>query len=605
MPFPDLQSFLNQLERDQDLHRVKVEVDPEYEITEIAIRAVREEKPAIVFERVKGSPYPVAINVLATARRIETALGRHPEQIGSELLSTVERLKKPSLQSLWDARRTLLRGLGSRISRVSNAPSQTVAEEPDLSKLPVLKCWPEDGGRFITFGLVLTSDPLSGERNLGLYRLHVHGPAETGIHWQIQKGGGFHYHVAERQRQALPVAVTIGTDPCLLLAAASPLPEGMDELVFAAYLRGSPTKLARARRIDAWVPANADFILEGEVPIDERRMEGPFGDHFGHYSNAAPFPVLKLKTITRRQNPVYLATVVGKPPQEDRAIGEAVGAMLGPLIRTIHHEVRDLAAYFETGFHNLLVVSVEERYAKESVRAALGLIGTGQLSLTKCAVMVDESVNVRDISAVLRAIRDHFEAAEDFILLPGVPLDTLDFTSGRMNLGSKMILDATGHRAVGPGNTPEEIRRTPATPLSAEDHERMDKFLADLPKRLPDVIESRVFEDCWLTVRVRSGGRNVVEELVREPLLAGLKVVAAVSEDVPLDDATLHWWGVFTRFDAARDVVFTEAKLTGAWPGYRGRLGIDATFKEGYPKPLEMNPEIIEKVDRRWNEYWS
>jgi menaquinone biosynthesis decarboxylase len=605
MAFNDLRSYLNRLESDGDLHRVKVEVDPEYEITEIAMRCVREEKPALLFERVKGSPYPLAINVLATAGRIETALGRHPEEIGQELLGFFDRLKKPSLKSFWDSRQMLLKALGARVATVSNAPVQSVVEEPDLSTLPVLKCWPEDGGRFITFGLVLTADPESGERNLGLYRMHVFGSRETGIHWQIQKGGGFHYHVAEQLGRPLPVAVTIGADPLLLLAAASPLPEGMDELAFAAYLRGSPTKLVRARQIDSWVPANAEFILEGEVRPGERRMEGPFGDHFGHYSNAAPFPVLHLKAITRRERPVYLAAVVGKPPQEDRAIGEAVGAMLGPLIKIIHHEVRDLAAYFETGFHNLLVVSVDQRYTKEAMRTALGLLGTGQLSLTKCAIMVDETVDVRDIGAVLRAIGENFDPAEDFLLLPGVPLDTLDFTSGKMNLGSKMVLDATGHRAVGPGNTPGDFARSPAAAISPEERQKRDRYLADLPRRLPEVTGSRVFEDCWLTVQVRSGGRELVEELVREPLLAGLKVIATVSEDVPLDDPMLHWWGVFTRFDAARDVVFTESKITGAWPGYRGRLGIDATFKEGYPKPLEMDPDIKEKVDQRWNEYWS
>jgi 4-hydroxy-3-polyprenylbenzoate decarboxylase len=605
MAFGDLQSFLTRLESDGDLHRVGVEVDPEYEITEIATRCVREERPALVFERVKGSRYPLAINVLATPKRIETALGRHPEEIGQQLVGLFDRLKKPSLKSFWESRQMLLKALGARVARVDSAPVQSVVEQPDLSRLPVLKCWPEDGGRFITFGLVLTADPVSGERNLGLYRLHVFGPAETGMHWQIMKGGGFHYHVAEQRGESLPVAVTIGADPCLLLAAVAPLPEGMDELAFAAFLRGSPTRVTSARQIDALVPAGAEFVLEGEVAPGERRTEGPFGDHFGHYSNAAPFPVFRIKTITRRQNPVYLASVVGKPPQEDRALGEAIGAMMGPLIRVIHHEVRDLAAYFEAGFHNLLVVSVEERYAKEAMRTALGLLGTGQLSLTKCAVMVDETVDVRDIGAVLGAIRENFDPAEDFLLLPGVPLDTLDFTSGRMNLGSKMVLDATAHRAVGPGNRPDDFARTATPGITPEEREKRARYLDDLPRRYPGVSGTRIFEDCWLTVQVGSGGRAVVEELVAEPLLAGLKVIAAVSEDVPLDDPMLHWWGVFTRFDAARDVVFTESKITGAWPGYRGRLGIDATFKEGYPEPLEMDPEIKQKVDRRWNEYWS
>jgi 4-hydroxy-3-polyprenylbenzoate decarboxylase len=301
---------------------------------------------------------------------------------------------------------------------------------------------------------------------------------------------------------------------------------------------------------------------------------------------------------------VYLASVVGKPPQEDRAIGEAVGAMMGPLVRLLHREVRDLAAYYEAGFHNLLVIGVDERYAKEGVRAALGLLGTGQLSLTKCAVLVDGDVPVRDWRSVLRAIGAHFDPAEDFLLLPGVPLDTLDFTSGRMNLGSKMIWDATGRRAVGPGNRPEDVRPQPATPAAGAERERRDAYLETL-RRSAGVRGLRVFEECWLTVQVEGEGRAWAERLVREPALSSFTVVAVVSPDVPLDDETLAWWGVFTRFDAARDVVFTESRLTGAWPGHRGVLGIDATFKDGYPNPVEMDEATARKVDRRWNEYWS
>ena len=601
MPFPDLRSFLSHLEKNRDLQRVKVEVDPVFEIAEIAQRAVREGKPALLFERVKGSSYPLAINVLATPRRVEWALGRAPEEVGAELLRVFERLKRPTPRGLLSGGLPWGRFWGARVEKRATGPAREVVEEPDLGRLPILQCWPGDGGRFVTFGLVLTADPETAERNLGLYRMHVFGAAETGMHWQIQKGGGFHYHVAERRGEALPVTVTIGADPCLLISAVAPLPEGVDELVFAAWLRGGPSRLARAARVNAWAPESAEFVLEGEVAPGERRPEGPFGDHFGHYSHAAPFPVFRLRAVTHRRDPVYLASVVGKPPQEDRALGEAVGAMMGPLVRLIHREVRDLAAYYEAGFHNLLVVAVEERYAKEGLRAALGLLGTGQLSLTKCLILVDAGTDPRDWRAVLAALRDHFDPAEDFLLLPGVPLDTLDFTSGRMNLGSKMVLDATGRRAVGPGNRPEEVAPRPG---EAPARERWERFVADLAREA-GVRGTRLDADCWLTVQVEGPGRPWVERLVAEPALAGLCVIAIVSPDVPLDDDTLRLWGTFTRFDAARDVVFTESRLVGSWPGHRGRLGIDATFKEGYPGPVEMDPETVRRVDRRWNEYWS
>ncbi|MGH7724094.1 MAG: UbiD family decarboxylase, partial [Candidatus Eiseniibacteriota bacterium] len=455
MPFTNLGAFLRELERQGELHRVTAEVDPEYEIGEIAQRGVREGKPALLFANVKGSSIPVAMNALATPRRIEIALGRPPEAVGEELVRFAERMKPPSLRALWDSRATVARALKARVARRArgSVAAQQVTEPLDLYRLPVLRCWPGDGGRFFTFPMVLTHDPATGGRNLGLYRLHQFDSTTTGMHWQIQKGGGFHYHEAEKRGEALPLTVSLGADPCLMLSAVAPLPEGIDELAFAAFLRGSPTAIAPATQVEgAWAPAEAEIVLEGIVPPHERRMEGPFGDHFGHYSHAAPFPVFHVKAITRRRDAAYYASFVGKPPQEDKAIGEAVGAMIGPLVRVIHKEVRAVHAFFEAGFHNLLAVSVEERYAKEGMRAALGLLGTGQLSLTKCVVLVDEDVDVTDWRAVFGAIRDHFDPEEDFLLLPGVPLDTLDFTSMRMNLGSKMVLDAMGKRGVGPGD---------------------------------------------------------------------------------------------------------------------------------------------------------
>lgn len=619
MPFKNLGAFLKALKQAGDLHVVDSEVDSEYEAGEIAQRAVREGKPALLFTNVKGSKIPLAMNALATRQRIELALGRPPESIGEELVAFVERMKPPSLGAAWASRGTIGRALGARVIKRGAGASQAVREPVDLHRLPVLRCWPGDGGRFFTWPMVLTHDPVTGGRNLGLYRLHQFDSATTGMHWQIQKGGGFHYHEAEKRGLALPVTVSLGADPCLMLSAVAPLPEGIDELAFAAFLRGAPTPLARGVAVEgAWAPAEAEIVLEGYVPPRERRMEGPFGDHFGHYSHAAPFPVFKVQAITRRKDAVYYASFVGKPPQEDKAIGEGVGAMMGPLVRLIHKEVRAVHAFFEAGFHNLLAVSVEERYAKEGMRAALGLLGTGQLSLTKCVVLVDEDVDVTDWRAVFGAIKDHFDPEEDFLLLPGVPLDTLDFTSMRMNLGSKMVLDAMGRRGVGPGDAPESSRITEALAAAAPPGGRMraeerseqararrDAAAGALAGRIGGVRGARVVEDVMLVVQAETGrGRAVVEELVIDPIFAGLKLIVAVSPDVPLDDPTLLLWGIFTRFDAARDVVFTEVTLHGAWPSPGGRMGIDATWKVGYPEPVEMPESVVQRVDARWGELW-
>ena len=610
MPFRNLGQFLDALRADADLRVIDAEVDPEYELGEIAQRAVREEKPALLFTNVKGSRIPVAMNALATRRRIERALGRPPGSVGEELVAFLERMKPPTPAALWASRSTIARGLKARVTKGGrgSGASQEVTEPLDLYRLPVLKCWPGDGGRFFTWPMVLTHDPVTGGRNLGLYRLHQFDAKTTGMHWQIQKGGGFHYHEAEKRGLPLPVTVALGADPALMLSAVAPLPEGIDELAFAAFLRGAPTPLARATTVEgAWSPAEAEIVLEGVVPPHERRTEGPFGDHFGHYSHAAPFPVFHVQAITRRKNAVYYASFVGKPPQEDKAIGEGVGDLIGPLVRIIHKEVKAVHAFFEAGFHNLLAVAVEERYAKEGMRSALGLLGTGQLALTKCVVLVDEGVDVKDWRAVFGAIRDHFDPAEDFLLLPGVPQDTLDFTSMRMNLGSKMVLDAMGRRGVGPGDAPPPAATTArARELDAEKLEqaraRRDVAARELAGRIPGVREARVVEDVMLVLQVRSEehGRPALEAVLHDPVFAGLRIAAAVSEDVPLDDPMMLLWGIFTRFDAARDVFFAESALRGAWPTHRGMMAIDATWKTGYPAPVVMPEEIIRRVDARW-----
>ncbi len=610
MPFRDLSAFLRACEAKGDLARVTTEVDPRLEIAEIVTRVVRADGPALLFERVRGSRFPVAANVLGADRRCAWALGREPARIGAELLETAERLLPPSPRAAWDARGTLLAARHFRVARSRRRAAWSEEEAAGLDELPVLTCWPEDGGPFLTFPLVLTAHPSTGGRNLGIYRMHVYDAHRTGMHWQIMKGGGFHYAAAESAGRELPVAVALGADPLTLLASVAPLPEGIDELAFAGFLRGAATPLARCSTIDAWAPASAEIVLEGVVPPFERAMEGPFGDHFGHYSHAAPFPVFHVRRIAHRRDAVYLAAVVGKPPQEDRAMGEAVAAIAGPLVRMVQPEVRAVHAWYEAGFHNLLAVAVRQRYRKEGVKAALALLGQGQLALTKVAILVDEDVAVDDWDAVLGAFRRHWSASEDALLLPGVPQDTLDFTSFTMNLGSKLILDCTrGAGGIAGDRPPPDATedagvtelpggaRAPFTPPPEIDPRAgaWAVFGGD-PGRAP-----------FLVVRVRErdgrAGRALAEALARSERLGGVKWVAVVSDDVPLDDPVLLLWGIFTRFDAARDVTFSEARLDGAWPRYAGRMAIDATWKPGYPNPIEMDPEVVRRVDRHWHEY--
>ncbi len=592
MSFRSLRDYMTALERDGDLKRITAPVSSELEITEIAWRGIKQGGPALLFENVEGSSFPLAINLFGTDRRVERALGRHPEEIGASFTRLAHAFQPPSPGAAWKERGTLVRMLAMRPAALKSGPSQQVVEEPNLDSLPILKCWPQDGGPFVTFPLVLTRSPVTGKRNLGTYRIHKYDARTTGVHWQIMKGGGYHYVEAEARNKLLPMAIVLGGDPALIFSAICPLPEGVDEVAFAGFLRGDPVPMQRGASIPLETPSEAEFVLEGFVPPGERRMEGPFGDHFGHYSHASEFPVFHLSKVTRRKDAIYPAIVVGQPPMEDKFLGDAIQVLFKPILKILHPELVDLWTYYETGFHNLLVLSVDSRYAKEAVKTVLSMLGEGQLALTKVAVVVDPDVHVRDFSAVLRALKANFRAEEDFILLPGVPLDTLDFTSCRLNLGSKMILDATRRRDGATARLLEEL------PFDAGPRGHADPKQVD-----PRILDSKVTEGVWLTVKVERDPREVLRKLLDSPLNPAIKFIAAVSPDVPLDDEVLWMWGLFTRFDAARDVIFERVELVGAAAVPSGRMAIDATWKKGFPDPIVMDPEIVKKVDRRWKEY--
>ncbi len=592
-PFRDLHDFIHALEARGELKRVKVEVDPVLEVTEIVQRVVKEggpappeAGPALLFERPKGAKFPLAINLFGSMSRIELALGRHPRQIGEELVKTFERLNPPSLKGLWASRRVLWRALAMRPRPAlrGRAPVQEVTEEPDLNALPILQCWPGDAGRFLTFGMVLTEHPGTKRRNLGIYRLQVYDKNKTGMHWQSMKGGRGHYYEAERQGKALETAVILGGDPILMLSSVLPLPEDFDEIGFAGFLRGSATPMTRALTLTMQVPASAEFILEGEVPPHERRVEGPFGDHFGHYSDAAEFPVFHVKCITRRRDAIYPAQVVGKPPQEDKFLGMAAREMIGPLVRVVAPNVVKTCAYVGAGFHNLLGVSLRERHPKEVLKTAFSLLGLGQLSLTKVMILVRENVEPGHFESLLRELWLRFEPEERMLLLPVAPLDTLDFTSFKMHVGSKLILDATGEPV-----THAEPPREVTDPRSFDWR----------------IFGYRLLAGGLLVVVIKKEPREVLARLLAWQDLGPIKLVVGVSPDVNLGDEENLLWGIFTRFDPARDMLFEEQSFLGARPIYQGRMAIDATWKPGYPLPLEMEESIRRKVDSRWEEYWK
>ncbi len=584
MPFRNLQSFVSFLEQKGDLLRIKAEVDPVLEITEIDTRIVKRSGPALLFENVKGSPFPLLINVLGSQRRVDWALGRSPAEVGRGLAHFADALMPPSPKKIWENRSTAMRALAMKPKNISSAPvTRNKIEPAGLDKLPIAQSWPMDGGKFITFPLVVTKSPVDGKQNMGVYRMHVYNQNQTGMHWQIGKGGGYHYQQAEARNQPLPLVTILGADPILMMCGILPLPEGLSEIAFAGFLRGEATRVTDLANGHLSVPAEAEFALEGFVAPHERRQEGPYGDHFGHYSLAAPFPIFHVERIWHRDNPIFPIAVVGKPPQEDQVIGDAVQEMLLPLLKIMHPEVVDLWAYQEAGFHNLLVISVKQRFEKEAVKTALWALGEGQLALTKCVVVVDPDVNARQFPDVLRAIRENFDPSEDFLLLPGTSQDTLDFTSGKMNLGSKFIIDATGGKK----------KNKPRSQVNVEEVKRLD----------PRIQDARFFDDAMLVIRARDGGREILEKMLSSSVKPDVSLVVAVGEDVPFDDPTLLLWGIFTRFDCARDTFFGEVSIKRGHPAYSGPLFIDATWKAGYPEPLVMNDDVVKLVDRRWREY--
>ncbi len=580
----DFRTFVEKLEKEGELHRVSEEVDPSLEITEIAIKAQIENKPAILFENVKGSKFPLAINTFASEKRIDVALGQNPEEIGIELLNFVDAMRPPNLKKIFAQRKTIKRILAFPPKKNSNRLPNLILKN-GLEDLPILKCWPEDGGKFITLPLVQTTDPISKASNLGMYRMHVYDNFSTGMHMQIGKGGGYHYKEAEKLGKDLPLAVTLGGDPVLTIASIMALPEGIGELEFAGLVRGKRTKLSKSKTIDMRTPSTGEFLIEGYLKPDERRLEGPFGDHFGHYSEAGNYPVFHINNVFYREDAIYPATVVGKPPQEDKYLGDCTQNILKPLIKVIHPEIHDLWAYFEAGFHSFLVVSTENRYAREAYKTGLSILGLGQLSLTKVMVLVDKHVNVKNKGDVLEEIRKNFDPTDSIMLISQAPSDTLDFTSKKTHHGNKLIINATSK------NT--KIQNLPPV---------LPKDLSVIDSRIEDW---RLIKNTLLVIKVKNNGAEVIKNILKSPLISNIKIIAAVSTDINLNNDVEIMWGIFTRFDPGDDIYFNKQEFVGAIPKYEGILGIDATWKGGYQKTLEMDAKIVKKVEEKWETYWK
>jgi 4-hydroxy-3-polyprenylbenzoate decarboxylase len=454
MAYSGLQDFMAALEKRGELKRIRVEVDPELEITEIASRimAYREPDkagPALLFERVKGSPYPLLINALGSESRMALALGA--KSLDGKA-AEIEGL----LGWAWAQARdfNLLKTLPSSVSKLpvalsfipqktSRPPCQEVIDdEAGFDSLPVLKCWPEDGGRFLTLPLVCTEDPETGTRNVGMYRMQVYDNRTSGMHWHIHKDGAHFFEKYRARGERMPVAVALGCDPAVIYASTAPLPEGIWEMIFAGFLRGKGAAVCKATLSELLVPADAEFVLEGYVDPLETRREGPFGDHTGFYSLEDDYPVFHLQRITRRKNPVYPATIVGIPPKEDCWMAKATERLFLPFLKQLCPEIKDINMPLEGVFHNCVIVSIKKRFPGHARKVMNFLWGMGQMMYTKLIIVVDEEVDPKNVSEVAWRAFNNIDGRRDIVFSDG-PLDVLDHSSPLPRYGARMGLDAT------------------------------------------------------------------------------------------------------------------------------------------------------------------
>ncbi|MDI9610076.1 MAG: menaquinone biosynthesis decarboxylase [Archaeoglobales archaeon] len=443
MPYRDLREFIEKLELSNELAKIKIEVSPELEITEITDRVVKSGGKALLFEKPKGYSIPVLTNTFGTERRMLMALEISSfDEIRERIFSLVKNRPSSLIDAIksFDSVRELM---NVAPKKVKNAPCMERKAE-SLEKFPILKCWPKDGGKFITLPVVITRDPESGELNAGVYRMQVYDGKTTGMHWQIHKHGAEHFRKCrELGKDRIEVAVAIGVDPAILYSATAPLPEGVSEFAFAGFLRRKRVDLVDCETVDLQVPATAEIVLEGYVKIDELRMEGPFGDHTGYYTPPEPYPVFRITNISHREDPIYHATIVGKPPMEDAWLGKATERIFLPIIQLLNPEIVDLNLPIEAGFHNLAIVSIRKRYPGQAKKVMFSLWGTGMLSLTKILIVVDSDVNVQNLSEVLWAVTTRFDPAKDVLLIPPSPTDALDHSAYLPNLAGKLGIDAT------------------------------------------------------------------------------------------------------------------------------------------------------------------
>ncbi|MEQ8819085.1 MAG: UbiD family decarboxylase [Sumerlaeia bacterium] len=587
-PVRSIPQFLDILRAEGGLAQIDAPVATDQEIAEIHRRVIAAGGPALLFTNPidpagRKSPFPVATNLFGTLGRVERAFGTRPQKFVQDAVHFVQHGMPPTPANLWQARGLIGQGLKIGLKgRRSGPVSQVLRDPPGLGDLPLLKLWPEDGGHFVTLPLVTTQHPEDHSPNLGMYRIQRYDDATTGIHWQIGKGGGFHYHLAEERGESLPVTISIGGPPALILSAIAPLPENVPEILLASLLLGERLPVVRRGDWPHDLVAECEFALLGHVPPRERRPEGPFGDHYGYYSLTHDYPVFHCERVLHRQNAVYPATVVGKPRQEDFFIGDYLQELLSPLFPLVMPSVVDLWSYGETGFHSLAAAVVKDRYHREAMASAFRILGEGQLSLTKFLLLTDGAVDLRDFPAVLEHILARCQFETDLFVFANLSMDTLDYAGPQVNKGSKGVLIGLGQAV---RELPREFRGEPNSAIR----------------------DARPFcAGCLVVGGPDFGADSDFAGIVaQDPALADWPlVVLCDGPEQAVASAINFLWTTFTRFEPAADIHSREQRIVRNHVAHSGPVVIDARVKPWYPKEVFADREIADTVTRRWKEYF-
>ena len=581
----NLREFLEVLRKEQEIVEVSTSVSSDQELAEIHRRIVASGGPALLFTNVENADFPCVTNLFGSAKRVDLAFGHRPERFIKQIVDIAQELPSLAPQKvLWRNKNIVPELFRIGMKDTSRGPLTEVSHSrPDLMRIPMLKTWPEDGGHFVTLPLVYTEHPDSGHHNLGMYRMQRHDAQTMGVHWQIQKGGGFHHYVAEKRNEPLPLALFIGGPPALILSAIAPLPEDLPELMLASLLQGE--RLRRIKHPDFSLPliAEAEFAICGEVPAGVRHAEGPFGDHYGYYSLQHNYPVLNVSRVFHRKDAIFPATVVGKPPQEDLYLGSYIQELMAPLSKLVMPSIRSMWSYGETGYHSLSSIAIEERYPREAMKFAFRILGEdgGQLNLTKFLLVVDAPFGLEDFRKVLEYALARTQLQTDLFIIANLAMDSLDYTGPEVNKGSKGIL-------IGVGDPVRELARS---------------FEGELPRGATAV---GVYCGGCLAVQGPSYLRDerYPQYLARDPHLAGWLLVFVVDDVTVVEKNITFLWSTFTRFEPASDVYAKEISLRRHHSCYEPPVVLDCRMKPGYPDEVVVDETVMKKVTNRWDEYF-